>query len=313
MFIALACAYAQAQTRLAPEIHHFISLNGDLGYSALLHPAIKEYPFSNGLDAHFGVNHRFYYNNFLMSIGVEASYQLNFNHMKDLDFTIPMRDTEGEFFQMHVIVDNSQDKTHMVNVNVPFLLGGEWKRFYFLVGPKLAFNVYGSASSKAEYTTSGQYGRYYDDFYDMENHQFVTENVMESGLLDIKWNTNFLMHFEIGARIDDFYKHKSFHIKKEWMRMYLSAYVDAGVFNLLYAQKNKVIFGYHETEDKGLQFFIQPLLLSSLANNVEVRNISTGVKFTMAFEIPQKGKSYIYRSENEKRKFKRGGNQIIDQ
>ena len=53
-------------------------------------------------------------------------YELNINHMDDRDEAIPMRDTEGDIFKMHVHVDKSLDLSHMANVNVPVLFGGEW-------------------------------------------------------------------------------------------------------------------------------------------------------------------------------------------
>ena len=311
MFFALACAYAHAQTELAPEIRHFISLNADLGYSALLH-TIDKVPVSSGLNANIGAAYRFYYNNFILSVGAEGAYQINFNRIEDLDFALRMRDTEGDIFNMHVKVDKSRDRNHMVNVNIPLLVGGEWKRFYFLVGPKVALNLYGSAATQAEYTTYGEYERYYDDFYNMENHQFVTGTKMVSGLMDIKWNMNILAHAEVGARVDKFNKHRTFQVKPDRVRMYLAAYMDFGVLNLISTGQNKDIFYYVETEDEGLKFYIQPLMRSSLANDAVVRNLNVGIKYTVAFELPQKGKSYIYDYNRVSTNYrKRGGNQSI--
>ena len=307
------CASVCAQTKLAPEIHHFISINGDLGYSALLH-TIENHPASNGLDAHIGLAHRYYYNHFSMTVGAEVAYQFNTNRINDMDFPITMRDTEGDIFQMHVQVYNSHDRTHMINLNFPVLFGGEWSRFYFLVGPKVAINLYGSAYSEAEYTTTGEYERYYADFSNMENHQFVSHNTMESGVLDMKWNANLLAHVEVGARVDNFYKYRTFRLNPDLVRMYLSAYMDFGVLNLLPAQQHKAIFDYRDTEDKGLQFYIQPLMLSNLANDAVVRNLNVGIKYTIAFEIPQKGKSHVYDYDKDERDYiKRGANQSIQQ
>ena len=101
-------------------------------------------------------------------------YDLNANRLDEHDEVLLMRDTEGDIFNMHVHVDKSRDLAHMVNLNIPLLVGGEWGRFYFLVGPKVSLNLYGSTSSVAQITTYGEYDRYYDDFYDMPNHQFVT-------------------------------------------------------------------------------------------------------------------------------------------
>ena len=311
VFCALVCAYTHAQTELSPEIRYFISLNGDLGYSALLHN-IENYKPSSGMNANIGASFRFYHNKFIMSAGVEASYQLNINKIENMDFSLPMKDTEGDLFNMHVLVYKSQDRTHTVNMNVPVLVGGEWQRFYFMVGPKVGINMFATALSEAEYSTYGEYERYYADFHNMENHQFVTDNQMVSGVLDMKWNMNLMAHVEVGARVDDVYKHRTFRINPDMIRMYLSAYVDFGLLNLISSQKNPPIFDYRDTEDKGLQFYIQPLMRSSLANDAFVRNLNVGIKYTVAFEMPQKGKSYIYDYNKVGQDYrKRGGNQSI--
>lgn len=247
-----------------------------------------------------------------MSVGAEGAYQINLNHIEDLDFALRMQDTEGDLFDMHVQVEKSRDRNHMLNLNIPLLLGGEWQRFYFFVGPKLAINLYGSAVTQAEYTTSGEYERYYDDFFDMENHQFVTGSKMVSGVMDIKWNMNILAHFEIGARVGKYNRHRVFKNNPDNIRMYVGAYMDFGVLNLIPTGQNNDIFYYVETEDKGLQFYVQPLMRSSLANDAVVRNLNVGIKYTVAFELPQKGKSYIYEYDRVNSHYrKRGGNQYI--
>ena len=61
-----------------------------------------------------------------------------------------------------------------------------------------------------------------------------------------------------------------------------------------------------------LQFFIQPLLVSSMSDNAVFRNMNIGIKYTVAFELPQHGKSYIYDYNKPGRGgIKRGGNQGI--
>jgi hypothetical protein len=238
-------------------------------------------------------------------------YELNANHMEDHDEAIPMIDTEGDFFQMHLHVDKSRDLSHMVNLNIPLLMGGEWGRFYFLIGPKFSINVYGATSSSAMVTTYGEYERYYDDFYDMPNHQFITGLPVKSEPLKMKWNFNILAHVEIGGRVGHMFKHKQFRINPDKVRMYLAAYVDFGVLNLHTVQGGAPVFGYQET-DHGVQFYSQPLMISNLANGVTFRNLNVGIKYTIAFEGRQRKKSYIYDYNRVERNYrKRGGNQNI--
>ena len=303
-------ALAGAYTRLTPDTYHFVSLHGDAGYSALLHTISGQKP-SAGMNTNIGLDYRLYHNTFLFSIGVEGMYELNANRMDDHDEAIPMIDTEGQYFNMHVHVDKSRDLAHMVNLNIPILFGGEWKRFYFMVGPKLSLNMYGSTSSNAEITTYGEYERYYDDFYEMPNHQFASNQKMGSAQLPLKWNFNILAHVEIGGRVGHMFKHKQFRLNPDKVRMYLAAYADFGILNLHKSHSGSPIFEYRET-DKGVQFYIQPLMLSTLADQAVFRNLNVGIKYTVAFEMPQHGKSFIYDYNKVDRNYrKRGGNQTI--
>ena len=266
---------------------------------------------STGFNGNLGVDYRLFHNNFIFSVGVEGMYELNVNSMDELDVSIPMMDTEGELFDMHVHVDKSRDLAQMVNLNIPLLFGGEWGRFYFMVGPKVSLNMWGVTSSHAEVTTYGEYDKYYDDFYDMPNHQFESDQYMGSAVLPLKWNFNIMAHAEIGGRIGHMFKHKQFRLNPDKIRMYLAAYMDFGVLDVHIKGSGAPMFEYRET-DKGVQFYVQPLMKSDLADNAVFRNLNVGIKFTVAFEMPKHGKSYIYDyQKNDRLNVKRGGNQGI--
>ena len=299
-----------AHTSLSPETHHFVSLHGDLGFSMLIHDIENQSP-AKGFNPNLGVDYRLFHNNFLFSVGVEGSYCLYSNPLDDIEETIPMMDTEGEYFNMHVRVNNSRDRVHVLNANIPLLVGGEWRYFYFMVGPKLSLNVYGATASSADVTTYGEYDRYYDDFYDMINHEFETARPMTSGTLPVKWNMNILAHLEIGGCLNDIPEHKGFRLHQDKVKVYLAGYMDFGVLNLKVAGNGDPLFQYRET-DQGLQFYIQPLLLSNRSDNAVVRNLSLGAKLTLAFPMAEHGKSYKYDHRRVKTNYrKRGGTQAL--
>ena len=107
-YIVIVCLVAysallSAYTPLTSETYHFMSLHGDAGYSALLHTISGQKP-AVGMNANIGVEYRLFHNNFLFSAGVEGMYELNANRLEDLDVSIPMIDTEGDLFDMHVLV-----------------------------------------------------------------------------------------------------------------------------------------------------------------------------------------------------------------
>jgi len=313
LFIVCLVAYSVlvcAHTPLTPETYHFLSLHGDAGYSAMLHTIAGQKP-SAGVNTNIGFDYRLFHNDFLFSIGVEGMYEVNINSMDRMDFAIPTMDTEGQLFDMHVHVDKSRDLAQIANINIPILFGGEWKRFYFLVGPKVSLNMWGVTTSRAEVTTYGAYDEYYDDFYNMENHQFVSGQSMSSAMLPLKCNLNILAHAEVGGRIGHMFRYKQFRLNPDRVRMYLAGYVDFGLLNLHTGTSGAPIFDYRET-DKGVQFYVQPLMVCNLADGAFFRNLNAGIKFTVAFELPQPGKSHVYDYNKENRlRIKRGANQGI--
>ena len=299
-----------AHTKLTPELVNFVSLHGDLGYSALL-TTMPDHKLASGVNPTIGVDYRLFYNNFLFSVGAEAMYQLNAYNIGAFNDTVPMQDTEGNSFRMIAKVDKPRDLTHMVNVNIPILFGGEWGRLYFMVGPKVSLNLFGAASSSAVYETYADYDNAYDDFHDMPNHQLERGQRMSSSTLPLRWKLNVMAHAEIGARINHMFKHKQFRINPDKIRMYLAAYVDYGVLNIYSASENKPWYEYAKA-DKGVQFNIRPLMCSTLANGAKFNNLNVGIKYTIAFEMPTHGKSYIYDSNKVDRNYRtRGGNQTL--
>lgn len=303
------CLCASAHTKLSPELVSFISLHGDLGYSALLH-TMPNQKTASGFNPTIGVDCRVYYNNFLFSVGVEAMYQLNTFSISPFNDTIPMRDTEGNDFRMIAQVGKPRDLTHMVNLNIPILFGGEWGRFYFLVGPKVSLNLYGAASSSAVYETYADYTRAYDDFHDMPIHQLESDQLMSSNTLPLKWEQmNIMAHAEIGARFNRMHRHKQFRNNPDKIRMYLAAYVDYGVLNIYKSYTGAEWYG-HGNAGEALQFTLRPVITTKFADNAQFNNLNVGIKYTIAFELPQHGKSFLYNGYGSGRSTrKRGGNQ----
>ena len=306
----LLSAGVGAHTRLAPESRSFISLHGDLGYSALLNTIKGQQP-SSGMDLNIGVDYRLYYNRFVFSAGVEGMYAFYANKMDKLNEAMPMRDTEGQQFNMHVLVNKSRDMSQMANVNIPVLFGMELERFYFMIGPKLSLNLFGNTYSKAEITTFGEYERYYADFYNMPNHQFDSRQKMSSETMKLHWNFNVMAHVEVGARVGHVTRFSGYLNNPDKIRMYVAFYADCGVLDVHERGKGSPMFGYRETSE-GVQFYIQPLMKSDKADAAVFNTLSMGVKFTVAFEMPKKGKSYHYDYQQVERGYiKRGGNQSI--
>lgn len=300
-----------AFTRLNADKEHYVTVNANLGYSTLLN-SIPDQKAIPGMDAELGVGYRIFHNDFLFATGLGLSYNLYVNEQKMIDTHIDMLDTEGDPFKMHVYVSHCKDMTHAVNLNLPLLVGGEWGRFYFLVGPKVAYTVFGNTSAKALCTTSGIYERFYDDFYDMPNHKFETEQeIGDEGISKLKWGLNLMAHAEVGWCINRSYMPKKYNVEPEKITWFVSLYADYGVLNINAVPKDATDLFYYKQTDEGVKYYVTPLLLSQQADKAAFNNLNIGVKFTVLFQLPIAPKQFIYDGNKNVRDWKRGGTQAI--
>lgn len=300
-----------AFTRLNAETEHYVTFNGNLGYANLFN-SIKGQAATPGLETELGAGYRIFHNDFLFTTGLGLSYNFYSGSQPIVITDINMIDTEGEPFNMHVYVSHQQDFTHAVNLNIPLLVGGEWGRFNFLVGPKIAYTLYGATSAKALCTTSGIYTRFYDSFSDMPNHSFETEQeITNGGYQKLKWNINLIAHAEIGWRIGGEQLAKKYNVQPEKVTYFISLYADYGLLNLNSVPADAENTFYYKQTDEGVKYYVSPLLLSQPAYNARFNNFNIGVKFTVLLQLPVAPKQYIYDGTKNTVNWKRGGTQAI--
>lgn len=287
--LAILLGFSQvsgAYTRLTPERHHFLSVDAAIGYASLDNKA-ADLKSGTGVAANIGVGYRVYYNHFLFSTGIEGYYLYNTHSMTGVQRNLNMIDTEGMPFTLIADASDGRDVCHSLNLNIPVLFGGEFRKFYFLLGPKFSYNFFGRTESSAMLTTKGEYERYIGVFEDMPNHQFQTSPV-SSGKLPLTWNIDILAHMEIGMRLGDLISMTGADVPKPKQRFYIALYADYGILNIHRNVSTGDRLGYRETADSGLQFYMTPALLSNELRDVEVHQYQVGIKATILFELPQR-------------------------
>ncbi len=287
-----------AWTHLAPELRHFISLDGSLGYASLTNTSsiLKS---GSGVGANIGVGYRLFYNDFLFSAGVEGLYVLNTQSMIDVQdigyptlypFPRPYQD-EPLNITLYVDAKDGSDICHYVNLNVPFLFGMEYRRFYFLTGPKLSVNLWGTTTTKSNITSVGDFSSEFimpeEMVNDMVSHQFGTH--YEETTNSIAWNIDVLAHLEIGMRLGDVSFQTGADVPNPKKRYYLALFVDYGLLNM---RKQSSLghdrLEYSWEEDSSIYTLTPALLSNELGKDAKVHQYTVGIKATFLFELPQK-------------------------
>lgn len=303
-----------ADSRLNPDVHHFVSVYGELGYAGWLHNA-KGINTLSGVTPSVGLGYRYMRAHFILQTGVEMQYMWLKGVMPGYTQTKTMIDADnpqGEF-QMTASLYNHTDVNSMINFNIPFTLGYEKGRFYTLAGVKAGVSVTRYASSTATLTTTAEYQHLIGPFEEMDQFGLGTSQIKSDPTIgSLPKKLNLSVHFEIGARLDHFQKHKIFRLHNNLYRMYLGVFADCGVLNLhtdkAIGELSSVEFGH------GVKADIVPLILSNQMNGKNIYPLTVGVRYTVLLEVPIPGKSYVYDYDEVERNYrKRGGNQTINQ
>lgn len=297
-----------AWTHLAPELRHFISIDGAIGYASLTNTSsiLKS---GSGIGANIGIGYRLLHNDFLFSAGVEGLYVLNAQSMADvkhdsiqtINNPYPNSQTPLEI-TLHVKATKGLDLCQYVNLNIPILFGMEYRRFYFLTGPKISLNLWGQTKTKSIITTAGDFSKEYDTqgklVDDMPSHQLGEYNAETNNSL--VWEMDVLAHLEVGTRLGDVLFQTGADAQNSTKRFYVAVFLDYGLLNIhkqYSGQHNRLEYNW---SPKSSEYFLTPAILSKELGNAKVHQYIVGVKATFLFELPQKKPCVLCKDDNKK-------------
>jgi len=303
IILAIMLGFTQALgafTRLTPEQRHFISIDGSVGYASLTNNS-SELRSGSGVAANIGVGYRLFHNSFLFTAGVEGYYMLNAHSMTDVQVQQHEMDNEGDAYLLTVDASNGQDICNSASLNIPILFGGEFKRFYFLAGPKISYNIWGQAKATASLAETGVYEEFIGVIANIPDR---FDNMVLTTIQPVRWNLDVMAHLEVGYRLGDVIFLTGADIPKPKQRYYLSLYLDYGLLNIRNTQSsgNRL---YYEGEGFDKTYYLTPALMSNELGSARVHQYSVGIKATILFELPQK-KPCVFCKDDLRRKFSSG-------
>lgn len=288
------CTHVHAAGGVSLDTHHFVSLYGQVGYSALLNSAMPGHPIS-GVAPALGLGYHFYADHFVMDLGVNAEYAYHMAKSESVMMTVKMRDTEGELFDLNATIADGKDLCHSLNVNVPVLFGIEYGRVMAMVGPMIGVNVWGRTSTTSSVSTTATYSDLSESLYDMPNHQLCNNRRVTSDPYGLSWNINVALHAELGLRLGKMTRRTI----GTHNRFYLGVYAEYGFLNIHRNVVEGESVGYREAVD-GVEFYVLPSMVSNQMNGVKVNPLTAGIKMTCLLETPQRAIRY-FKDETSRR------------
>ena len=228
-------------------------------------------------------------------------------------------DVQGDPFTYVYQMANRSDQYHNLAVQVPILFGVQHKKFYLLAGVKIDANVLTKAYTSARLNTLGRYDAT-DDYTNMPEYQFFND-VKKSNSEKAKLNLGLNLSIEAGGRIGEVYDEAGFDVPKRKIEYRLAGFIDYGVLNLLEKGTNAAIVyptKYDSDKNSPTYVYNPDGTNTSMINDVKVshimgtngfanavNNLTIGIKFTVLFQLPEKGKCVI--CDYDQPSFRRSG------
>ncbi len=307
-----ATSFAQEEEVISNKPTHYINLSPKVGYAIGFDNLSKMYiggtgdvnvPYANsksigGWGAGLGVEYEFEYNHFLLNAGLDFDF-LSAMSKYDFGFERPMTQPYDltyryRFFQY-------AESRNIATIGVPIRVGAQFGNFYFLVGAKVGYGLFGNFKG---------YGEYQVTAYDKTSKSEIqTNHDAGTGLFNIDKGANtqddklslkpldVRALAEIGLDLDKWLQapvpknkpkvqkgatHQPFTQNNIHYRVGLFAEYD--ILSVNNQAAGTPTFESGKTQVAGL-----PSVLAERSNGMpSLNNLFAGVKFTIQFAIPEK-------------------------
>ena len=266
---------------------------------------------------------------FDIGLGAEGGWTSYLESTNMLD-SVTGVDFDGSPLWYFYDVQNRHDQYINVAVQIPIMIGVQYRHFYGLAGVKVYANTFTKTRSTGELTTFARFDdvtlpepyTHLSDFRDMPEYQFVTGYpIPESGLVTRGLVTDpttgkksFTMDIDIAASLELGYRlgfitdEKGFDIPKRKTEYRIAAFADFGIFDWHKAGNEKAVIipggTYNAQEAYSADGSNKSMLEGVVLNDIMqtpvfadkiVHNLIAGIKFTILFELPKPGECVICR------------------
>lgn len=210
--------------------------------------------------------------------GLQVAYTVANTALPDESLRFNMHDTQGKPFVYQGEITDRRESFPSLDLQIPLLVGLEYKRFYLSAGPIIVYTATGRMRQSAYLTTTGDYDRYYELLEDMPNHGFsdlqpVNSQTRLSSGLDVR------VHAETGG---------VWHTGSAKWRAGL--FCDYGLLNLLaapgiYRRGASVQPVYEVDTERYMSVTLHPVYASEMTEETPLNNLSAGIRITVLFPL----------------------------
>lgn len=231
---------------------------------------------------------------FLFQTGVGVNSGWTQFKVPEISQVLPNQtDIQGDKLNYLYQFPNRRDAYTPINVQIPLMVGGNWSRFYFLVGAKLNINCATWAFQKSNLTTAGDYtdptfmglvtGVPAQQFYGPENNIVLANKGMTAmNLIDVNAAA------EIGLRMGYIQTATGYDVPQSHTQYRLALFADYGLMDCHKAQYNQPLIAPSKYDPWTEYSMITGLQMNDILSTTNiakaVNNLLVGVKFTILFQ-----------------------------
>lgn len=295
--------------KVNPNLTHYIDVYGGAGYSSLFHNIPGSSIPGGGagmIGAGYFLKHK---SGFNFRTGLEIMFlnsttkMNNLQYLGQFNYNDPLTNVTMDY---HMNFDNYSEQHNRLSVGLPVMFGGQFSRYYFLVGAKVNYGVLGMYSMRSDLTTYATDPTLIDDLENMPNHTFQTSELEFGNMNTVKFGLDITGSAEFGICLDEWMPQKAKELKRGRSRMPISyrvgLFADYGLLNInasSTAERHLAFEGMSEPDANGTFTVpaanlnqVQPrsLLASEYANKMAVNPFVVGAKFSVLFQVSPKPK-----------------------
>lgn len=267
-------------------VHHLVGMQVDGAYSTFLQQSALMQTKPGGYALGFTLQYAYLNGPFFLQTGVGIRWQDVKNNVTDQLYQRDAIDAAGSLSHMTYSFYGRTDQARTVYAEVPFYIGGYFRGFYIMGGPKVSVPIWGDTRLDMLVTSTARYDGYIGPVEQMDNHGIrkdvpLTPEQQQGKELGLKIDV--LGVLEAGYELAFSNKGRPGYHRANMrdQRLRIGAFAEVGILNIAPKGKN-VLYEVPEFAPYDFQGFKYKHVLTT-GQVGSVHNLYAGIRLTYFF------------------------------
>jgi hypothetical protein len=291
LFLSVALLAMMIPANAWVRTSHYIQFWGE-GGARQYHGEFKNSTPQLGFLGGVGMGYEYRVEWFVINTGVGfavPSFRLN---VEDMTSSFYGPDDEGDMRKYEYVQTGRVERYNGFNIQVPFTIGIQLKKFYMLLGAKGDFNIFSASHLRANISSQGVYDDFMptnpdmpDPFVDMPEHSYYSGQVVRQSH-GMRFRPDVQATIELGWRLGNPTLATGWDVHKSKWQYRIGFFFDYGLLNCAPKIKyNGGIITVPDQSEAGLNNIKLQDVIGSNGWYGKIQNFTVGAKFTALFHV----------------------------